>query len=517
MTTWDVELLTEQGGGAGNAALPSVDGMVVTVKPPNREEFALKVESPPRYSSAIVGGYEQAEVDCELDDEQREKCIGARLRVHGKSGIVWQGLVMRRPGRDEPLVAQGWGVAATLGRRQVKYCDTALSGWVYQETTANNQSWSVSPSVDTLQFSVPAGATSGQRTSVRYEIFPAVSSFRLSFTLTNNASATKMLLWVTDNGSGSTTASYTTASGTNYDYTGSAVTGITLIAQATATNTDAASMVLSDLKFYGASGVTTVTTHNVFDDIVLNEIVPQRHSSTEYFMPSGTAYYAYVDAEATQIEPLVFESCDAATKFSELTKYAANAYGWYTESVSGAPACVPHWTALSTTPDYIVRLDEAEGYDLDQSALDELASAVRVHYTRPGGQSVYKDVTDADTTHPLVAAGITRYADTYVESTSSATASAVGVTYLAENGRSATKGSVTTRYVYSSTGASAYLPDVRPGRMVRIYGLPDGQVDCIIKRVSMTGDAVAVIELDNDPYRLDITLAKLAKRAEARR
>ena len=93
--------------------------------------------------------------------------------------------------------------------------------------------------------------------------------------------------------------------------------------------------------------------------------------------------------------------------------------------------------------------------------------------------------------------------------------SAVGLVALGDYGRAQVKGSVTTRYVYTSTGASVYLPTLRPGSMVRVYGLADGQRDCIVKRVTMTDDTVATLELDNEPYRLEIALAKLEKR-EAR-
>jgi hypothetical protein len=263
---------------------------------------------------------------------------------------------------------------------------------------------------------------------------------------------------------------------------------------------------IADLKVYGVAGVSGATTSNVFTNIIDNEI------DTDY-LSAGAAYRAYIATEATAVEPLVFDSCDALTKLTELTKYAAYDYGWYCEPIQGSGSvCVPHWTARSTTPDYIIGLADAEGYDLDESALDELASVVRVNHTDPRGRAATTDVTDTDTTHPLVALGITRYHDVSAQTTSTATASAVGTLALAEVGRPQTKGSIVTRYVYTATGAPAYLPDIRPGQMVRVFGLADGKRDCIVRRVTCTSDRLASIELDNEGYALEVYLAKLAKR-----
>ena len=110
---------------------------------------------------------------------------------------------------------------------------------------------------------------------------------------------------------------------------------------------------VTDLTLYGIDGVTSTTTNNVFDDVVDNEI------DTDY-LPAGAAYRAWIDAEATVVTPLVFGHTTADAKFSELTKYAANTYGWYMERVAGIPYCVPHWYALSTTPDYVIQLDRAD-------------------------------------------------------------------------------------------------------------------------------------------------------------
>jgi len=256
------------------------------------------------------------------------------------------------------------------------------------------------------------------------------------------------------------------------------------------------------VKVFGVPAVTSTTTTNVLTNVLDNEI------ATAY-LPAGADYRAWLGTESTVVEPLVFDSCDASTKIAELAKYAAWDYGWYMELVAGEPACVPQWVARSTTPDYVVRLDLAVSYDLDESSFDELVSAVRVNYQTADGRSAFTDVLDTDTTHPLVAQGITRYGDISVQTSSSSTATAIGNLYLAENGREQVKGSIVTRRVMTSTGADVYLPDIRPGKMVRVYGLPDGQRDCILKRVSCTGDTICTLELDNEPYDLAIALARI--------
>ena len=163
---------------------------------------------------------------------------------------------------------------------------------------------------------------------------------------------------------------------------------------------------------------------------------------------------------------------------------------------------------------YQALLDRAERYDIDESSIDDLVSAVRVTYYDSLGRTQYLDVTDTDTDHPLVALGITRYGQVSAQTSSTATASAIGTVYLQENGRTQAQGSVTTRYVMTANGAEVYLPSIRPGRMCRLLGLPDGYKDCIVKRVTCTGDEVATIELDNSPYRLDVLLARLGGSGE---
>jgi len=539
MTLWDVGLLDSlPAGGVATFAGRSVDGLVVTVKPPGREEYRLTVLSAPEFSSTLNFGYEQATVECELSDEERAWVRGGRLRVHGDTGIVWQGIVIRRPGRGEPLLASGWGWCTTLGRRAVVYCDTRTSAWMETGRQSRTSAWSLTSDFNRLYITTTtasadavydSGAGTAKWTTANYQgwvyDFGASANWaRVTGTYEVNAWASYGQMDVyagVHNPTASAADEPVTWGGSLDNVTGSAGTTQAMDASATSVRylmfqfsptgdaVPAANYGISvtNPKVYGASGVTSPTTHNVFEDILDHEV------DTDY-LPSGSAYRAWVGAEATVIEPLLFESSDAKSKLDTLTEHVANCWGFYMERVAGVgPACVPHWSPLSTTPDYIVRLDEAESFDMDEAGIDELYSAVRVRYRSESGTDLNKDMLDTDTSHPLVAAGITRYGDVSLDTSSSATASAVGLVFLAEKGRARGKGRVTTRRILDVNGAEVYAPDVRPGKMVRLYGLPDGQMDCIVLRATCKGDSVLTLELDSTSYRLDVMLARLAKRS----
>jgi hypothetical protein len=456
--------------------------MIVTLKPKGREEFALTLDGLPVYSSAVFGGYEQAQVTCQLSDEERMNALGGRLRIHGMTGIAWEGVVTRRPGRNEPLIALGKGWAATWGRRKADYCDTSLNSWPYEETTANNTSWSFGIGVADLICSIPAGTwATGTRSSVMRH-FDNETSVRITGTVDLPHANTELLFYKTDNGTSSSAGTVASDGAFTIDITATALQRVFIIARTTASYSPATDVEvkISDLKVY-AMGVTSVTTTNVIKDVLTDEVPVE-------YLP-------------------------ASTKIAEVAKYAAYDYGWYSEMVGPTPCTVPHWTPRSTTPDYVVLLSEAEAYDLDESGLDELSGATRVRYQSIDGRSVYTDVIDTDASHPCVALGIRRYTDLDVQTSSAATAASLGAVGNSETGREQVKGSVSTRTVRTKYGAEAYLPDVRPGSMVRVMGLPDGQRDVIAKRVTLTGDTIASLELDNEPYRLDILLSQLEKRA----
>jgi hypothetical protein len=495
--------------------------MIVTVKPLGRSEYRLDLDGVPRFASSLSAhGYESAEIPVEWRQDEYRDLLGARLRIHGTSGIIWQGIVTRRPSRDDPLQARGWGWCGSLGRREALYCDTQTSVWRERVWAKRNVDIRTTYDSTGIHFGYSEGVIlpSGARNGLWREI-PDTDTVRVSFDWSRPSTATAITLysndtpdttigfvgatqewtqaWATGALSGSATVDITTA-GTKYlMFTVKVDTGATQTGQ---------SVSITNLKVYGTT-LTTVTTGTVASDIISNEI------DTEW-LPSGAAYLAWIDDEATTVEPLVYESGTADQKFDVLSQYAAYDYGWYMEHVAGIPCCVPHWSPRSTTPDYVLKTHEAEpgGVNIEESSLDELASVARVHYETDDGQPTYVDVTDTDTDHPLVRLGITRYTDIDAQTSSSTVAAEVGAIAVAERGRQQVKGSVTTRYLYTATGVPAYLPSVRPGEMVRVEGLDQGPVDCIIRRVECTGDDVSTLTLDNEPYRLDIALARLAKR-----
>ena len=497
--------------------------MLVTCKPPNREEFALTLDGLPQFSSSRDAfGYEAATIPCQLSDEERLNVLGARIRLHGVTGIAWQGICTRRPGRDEPLVAQGWGWCGTLHRREAYYCDTDMSPW--RETHAvragtngvgRNLDIEVDIREEDIYFLWAAGRTFpiGAYNAI-FRNIPQTNKCVLTFDWTRPNQNDRYLIvdsgvadtgttvgdrttfttqWTQPTGSGGTSGTATIT------MTGTLIDAIRIragtAAQTTPANTDG--ILVSNIKLYNVPDVTTINTANVITDILTNEI------DSDYLAAVGD----YIDAEATVVEPLIFDSCDANTKLAELGKYAAYDFYWKMER----DLCLPHWTAESATPDYIIREEEAEASDLDESSLDELVSVSRVTHPNSRGLTRYTDVTDTDTTHPLVALGITRYGDVGSQATATAASAAIGTLDVAHRGRAQLKGGVTTRTIYTATGAPAYLPDIRCGQMAYVT-LPDGPRECIITRVECVGDAIATVELDNAGYRLDLALASLMQR-----
>jgi hypothetical protein len=488
--------------------------VIVTVKPQGRSEYRIRTDGAPRFSSSLAAhGYEAAEVPVEWYPEDFRDLLGARLRIHGESGIAWQGIVKRRPSRDDPLQAQGWGWCGTLNLDKRIYAKTDWPSELTERRDAaqNSAAFSTSVSGGTIMMSQSPGTTcdAGDRVSVWY--WGDVPLDRLEFDGYVNHADVSLRIYASTAPSGFGSLVYNqTATGTASSQTADlgGAYGFAIMCHVDVTPSTPSRMdkyvTVSNGVLYGTD-LATVDTSSVAEHIIDNEI-------DSMWLPAGDAYRAWIESESTTIEPLVFDSCDANSKFDELSKHAAYDLGWYVEHVGGIPYCVPHWSPRSTTPDYILKVDEAESVDIEEAALDELVSVMRVNYETADGRPTHTDVTDTDPDHPLVRLGITRYGEITAQTSSEATATTIGQLALTEKGRAQVKGSATTRYLYTATGVPAYLPSVRPGEIVRVMGLEQGHVDCIVRRLECAGDEIATLTLDNEPYRLDIALARLAKR-----
>jgi len=480
------------------------DPLVVTVKPVGREEYALSTDGQPRFSSARFGGYEAATIPCLLDDEEHSTVLGATVRIHGVTGIVWQGIVTRRPRRGEPLLAQGWGWCGTLGRRKVLYAKTDFPGKLSEYRPASTYGSAFTANIEngTIKIAQSPGTSCSAGDWMAYYYWGDLPLDRLEFTANVAHPDVALRIYSSDAPMATSTLVYNkTATGSQTGQTADlgGKRGFLILCYVEVTPSTPSRMdkyvTMSSAVLYGTD-VTPLTTANLVTDILENEI------DVRYMPTVG----GFIEAEPTVIEPLEFDATDANTKLREITKYAAYDFGWYMEGQQ----CLPHWTPTSTTPDYVIRIEDAESYDIDESSLDELVSAVVVKYEDANGTPTTATVMDTDPAHPLVQLGIVRYGEVEAQTASAATAADIGSLYLSERGRAQVKGSVTTRTVYTATGAPAYLPDIRCGRMA-LVAFPDGQRQCIIERVECVGDSIATITLDNAGYRLDIALAKLAK------
>jgi hypothetical protein len=476
--------------------------LIVTVKPPGREEYALTLDGEPTYSAAQFGGYEAATIPCQLDDEQRLHCLGAKVRIHGTG---WEGIVLRRPSVREPLIARGKGWCAALDKSKALFTkSTGILDECYEWDVTGSEHFRRYKTEWGLVAGIEAGETPDTNDNAGWMYLSDVPLGSIGFNATvNNANITLKVQGIdasaTLNGSALTitasanTQSLTFAAGT-YGFTmralvesgGSEVTTFTQYAA------------ITSIKLYGVDSSTTP--NGIINAILDAEVDTQ-------FLAAGAANRVHIGAPATTIDPLEFDTTTAEEKIAEVAKFDAYDYGWYTRLIGGLPVCVPHYTARSTTPDYIIRLEEAEDDSLDEASLDELYSDVIVHHADSFGNPRSTRVTGTSQAYPLVKLGITRTASIDIQCVSTVTATNRGTLFLADRARAQVKGSVTTRYVRDANGADVYLPDIRPGRMARVT-LPDGYVDAIIKRVECIGDAVATIELDNADYRLDQLLAR---------
>ena len=299
--------------------------------------------------------------------------------------------------------------------------------------------------------------------------------------------------------------------------------------------------------FTGGSGI----------DAIISDCLDQLPASV---LPAGSAYRAFMQDETSTDTPLDFDaSTTELDKVTEAVKYAAYAFGWYAELIGSAKAVVPHYTPLSTTPDYVTIVRD-EDEVLPGSSMEPLANKVRVLFN--GGTS-RTDVLDTDPTHILNILGVEKWKTITVETTSTTAATQAGVAYLVQaakpqvkkkhkvklsakerrkqrhaaakdrrrfrahlktarrigrieasaQGYSPFDGSMDTIIVRTMTGAVASPTSIRPGQMVRLL-TRTGPVDVTVSEVACKGERSATLTLDNTPNRVETLLAKAAAKAK---
>jgi hypothetical protein len=259
-----------------------------------------------------------------------------------------------------------------------------------------------------------------------------------------------------------------------------------------------------NIKVYGTSCADT-TAHSVLLDHL-------SHAPTDV-LPAGDDYRAYVQAPAGDIEPLEFgyDASELAVP-EEVVKYHGYLWGWYPKRVAGKWYVLPHFIPRPTTPRYHIDakdLLEPVGFGAD---MEPLASVVRVTYTNPDGLACFVDVTDTDPTHELVKRSITKREVVSAEVKTAAAATDIGELFLADAGRPQVNATLRVKRVRNIYGAIVPFRRVRPGLLVRLTGIGQTPINALVRSVR-TNDATAEIAVDNQPYALDVKLARLSKNA----
>lgn len=255
-----------------------------------------------------------------------------------------------------------------------------------------------------------------------------------------------------------------------------------------------------------------------------------------------------------------------AQSIAELVKYDSWIYGWYHEFISGNFACVPHYAAASTTPDYIITLSAEDAASFMGESLDSMARTV---VTTWGPDNTVESTVDATAGHYLVDIGRDKVAFISSPNTQSAadaaliaataierkakkeagltaakktaalkpgTASArlalnsvVKATFAANSATAASNarqlqtvrfnapgafagrrtGTGTTSRIQLASGLDAYFPAIRSGTLARVVGLPSGPVDLRIAATTCDGESSISVDLGTDTGRAEALFARV--------
>lgn len=464
------------------------------------------------------GGYGRASFTALVSVSDRERLLGAPVYIYAAAGPPWAGKVARVTQQKRGVCTvecDGWQEAFGRKIRAAMYCSTQFLG---ELADFNGQNWGIfsrSNAGGVLKVVQNPNTTTGTADGGGWIYRSDTTLTKLDFTAAVNGSNMALKVRGTDiNGALHGTA-YT--QGTPGTYTGQTYTfpadtyGFYIWIETTGANTSTNSdywVAAYDLKLYGTS-VTSPTVYNVLTHICDQLAVAD--------LPAGTAYRAFMEADATLIEPLVFghDSTDAA-KVEEVMRYTTKEFGAWCRRVAGVWTPVPVLRAASATPDYICVAGKNAIADISDLDIEPLASKVRVMYSDYDGRSRFVDRTDTDTSHYLVKRGIEKWATIRADTTSATLAATIGDNFLALAAHSQVAGDITIDTAITDANGARVLPcEIEAGRRILILGLDSGAVTARITSVKKKGSYHAVLTVNNAPRSLDVYLARLAKRGAA--
>ena len=489
----------------------------------------LSLEAEPQVTYADGVGMAEAIVPAYVPDELLDDARLSTLRIHG-DGPVFEGLVWDAPRPGHPLRALGQGVAATLGRHDLLYCHTALSGWREREASTRDTRIAVSQNGLGWSFKWETGHTFAEnRHNGIWLSIPETSGCRLEFDYIRPSQAGYQYLVFAGvenpggleggaTGYGTAIATQSTSSGgtsgtAGIDISKAGVKTLLIYIRNVEEITPATDIVYSvnNIKVYGVAGVTNLTTSNIVTDL-LGRI-------DAAYLPAG--WERYIASEATVVEPFAPGVGSISDYLEDVRRYSGYSLGWYMTPTGTGTLALPHFYPRDTEPRYIIDLDDCPTEpDVSAGDIDDLYSAVNVAYATPGGANATVTVYDDDPSHYLVRAGLNvpgnaRYYDlSATGTTSAALAARLGELALATLGRDRITGSVPVDRLRTVRGATVPVSSARPGHMARVLGAPGGAYDVPIEEISF-GGGPASLTFGAD-YRLETELARLQVRRQER-
>jgi hypothetical protein len=451
---------------------------------------------------------ESATIPCELTEAERADSQGAEVLVHSAG---WRGRVLSRPEPNEPLLVTGYGrMREWVGPGSHNmYVNRDWMSKARPDVgiglTVNSAAFGLENDGSAMKITQRPGTVCDSGDSAGYIYWSGHQLDRLVFDVEighpDIELVVRSLRYIEGAASVSTIAysksgvgTYTgqTAYLTSGDFTGR---GIGIYASILTTPSNP---VRSD-KFV-----------RIFNARLIGRYIPEHDTSVLVRDILGEPASPYITLTPEPFDVMEFDAWSpAARKMSELMKAYHIEYGEYDGLDSdGMPATRPYVFDRPEEPAYLLRLEDCVSLPkIEHARLDELTSGTIVMYRDASNYSKYIEAADSDTTHPLVRMGLTRYGVIDIGSTAAYPYDAAA-TANADNGRPRIKGEATTDRLLTITGAPADHARVKCGEVVRVEWLG---IDARIERIEWRGRYIT-LTLDNEPYRLDMMLAKLAQR-----